>query len=140
MIETKPLSKRLVPVEGVHLTLMVQDPPAATLAPQELVCEKAPAEIATPLIFSVVLPTLVKVAVSDRTQTQPITMIGKQPKLRWVGESTTSVPVPLRATVCGLPYALSETDNVPVRFPICVGLNDTSTSQLAPAANALPQV
>src|SRR5258708_10052931 len=67
-------------------------------------------------------------------------MIGKQPKLRCVGESSTSVPVPLRETVCGLPGALSVTDSVPLRFPICVGLKVTLTVQLAPAANELPQV
>src|SRR5258708_19057470 len=67
-------------------------------------------------------------------------MIGKQPKLRCVGESSTSVPVPLREPVCGLPGALSATDSVPLRFPICVGLKVTLTVQLAPAANELPQV
>jgi hypothetical protein len=92
-----------------------------------------------PLIFSVVLPTLVSVAVLDVTQEQKKTW-GIQTNPRLVGESTTSVPDPLRETVCGLPCALSVTDSVPVRFPICVALKVTSTSQLAPAANELPQV
>jgi hypothetical protein len=49
---------------------MLQEPPAATLVPQEFVWEKGPDETATPLIFSVVLPTLVSVAVLDVTQEQ----------------------------------------------------------------------
>jgi outer membrane receptor protein involved in Fe transport len=55
-----------------------------------------------PLIFSVVLPTLVSVAVLDVTQEQMMTW-GIQTNPRLVGESTTSVPDPLRETVCGLP-------------------------------------
>jgi hypothetical protein len=141
LIETKPLSQRLPPVEGDHLTLMLQEPPAVTLAPQELVWEKAPEEVAMPLMFSVVRPTLVSVADPDLKHTQlHMGPTGAQPKVRCVGESSTSVPVPRRETVCGLPCALSETDNIPVRFPNCVALKVTSTSQLAPAANELPQV
>ena len=35
------------------------------------------------------------------------------------------MPVPVRLEVCGLPVALSFTCNVPVRVPVCVGLNTT---------------
>ena len=47
------------------------------------------------------------------------------------------VPVPARLAVCGLPGALSEMDNVPVREPSAVGVKVTETVQLAPAANVL---
>jgi hypothetical protein len=36
------------------------------------------------------------------------------PNLRLVGLNSTTVPVPVRLTVCGLPGALSVIDNVPV--------------------------
>src|SRR5712692_6764301 len=62
------------------------------------------------------------------------------PKFREVGETTTDCPVPERATVCGLPGALSLNDNVPLRAPFLVGVNVTLTAQFAPAATVAPQV
>jgi hypothetical protein len=44
-------------------------------------------------------------------------------------------PVPLNATVCGLPVALSAIFNVAVRAPFALGVNSTLIVQLAPAAN-----
>src|SRR5205807_127409 len=46
-----------------------------------------------------------------------------------------AVPLPVSATVCGLPPALSTTDSVPVRAPETVGVKVTSMVQFAPAAN-----
>ena len=133
LIETAP-----PPVERDQVTLMSQELPAATLAPQVFVWEKGP-EIVMPLMFSVVLPTLVSVVVSDVLQTQREGNMMKHANRRLVGESFTTVPVPLRETLCGLPGALSVTDNVPVRVPPCVGLNATLIVQLAPAARLEPQ-
>jgi hypothetical protein len=44
-------------------------------------------------------------------------------------------PVPLNATVCGLPVALSAIFNVAARAPFALGANTTAIVQLAPAAN-----
>jgi hypothetical protein len=44
-------------------------------------------------------------------------------------------PVPLNATVCGLPVALSAMFNVAVRAPFALGVNSTLIVQLAPAAS-----
>src|SRR5271167_1081524 len=44
-------------------------------------------------------------------------------------------PVPLNATVCGLPVALSAMFNVAVRAPFAPGVNSTLIVQLAPAAS-----
>jgi hypothetical protein len=44
-------------------------------------------------------------------------------------------PVPLSATICGLPVALSAMFNVAVRAPAACGVNITLIVQLAPAAN-----
>jgi len=50
-----------------------------------------------------------------------------------------AVPVPDNDTVCGLLGELSVNVKVPVRVPICVGVNVTSITQLLPAAKVLPQ-
>jgi len=57
-----------------------------------------------------------------------------------LGESFAVVPMPLSATFCGLPLALSVMLSAAVRVPDAVGLKVTLTVQLAPAANELPQV
>ena len=59
------------------------------------------------------------------------------PKPRLVGANPApgAVPLPVSATVCGLPPALSTTDSVPVRAPETVGVKVTSMVQFAPAAN-----
>jgi hypothetical protein len=44
-------------------------------------------------------------------------------------------PVPLNATVCGLPVALSAMFSVAVRAPFAPGVNTTPIVQLAPAAS-----
>jgi hypothetical protein len=49
-------------------------------------------------------------------------------------------PVPLRATLCGEPVALSVMVSVPVRVPVVVGVKVTEIVQLAPAATLVPQV
>jgi len=51
-----------------------------------------------------------------------------------------ATPVPARATVCGVPVALSATDSVAFNAPAAAGLNSTETVQLAPAASDVPQV
>lgn len=58
------------------------------------------------------------------------------PKARLVGFKLTpgAVPVPLRATVCGLPLALSVTEILAVRAPVAVGLKVTLIVQFAPPA------
>src|SRR5207253_11305756 len=59
------------------------------------------------------------------------------PNDREVGETEPeagATPVPLRATLCGLPAALSATLRVPLRAPVAVGLNVTLMAQLALAA------
>ena len=49
-------------------------------------------------------------------------------------------PLPLRATVRGLPVALSEMLRVPVRVPAAAGLNVTEIVQSAPGLRVVGQV
>jgi hypothetical protein len=52
----------------------------------------------------------------------------------------TAVPVPLRATDCGEPLALSVNVTAPVRAPVAVGIKVTAIMQLNPEATLVPQV
>jgi hypothetical protein len=65
-------------------------------------------------------------------------------KVRVVGVSVTAgaaaAPVPVRATVCGEPVALSAIDRDAVRVPAAAGLNSTETVQVAAAASVVVQV
>ena len=49
------------------------------------------------------------------------------PKLSETGEREICVPVPVKATFCGLVDASSLKVNVPLRMPITVGVKDTLT-------------
>jgi hypothetical protein len=49
-------------------------------------------------------------------------------------------PVPLSATVCGLPAASSVILTAAVRLPVSEGLKVTLVVQLAPGASELPHV
>jgi hypothetical protein len=59
-----------------------------------------------------------------------------------MGERLTegAVPVPLSETVCGLPFALSVTDTLPVALPIAVGEKLTLIVQEPPADRLEPQL
>jgi len=49
-------------------------------------------------------------------------------------------PVPVRAIVCGLSFALSVIVKVPVRLPLAVGVKVTLTVQLALGPSDVPQL
>jgi hypothetical protein len=59
-----------------------------------------------------------------------------------VGETlaTVEVPVPERATVCGLPAAPSVIVSVAARLPLTEGVKVRLMAQLAPAATLEPQL
>ena len=64
------------------------------------------------------------------------------PKAKLVGKKLAlgATPVPVSATVCGLPVALSVTVIVPGWLPAAVGVKVTVMVQLAAAATEAPQV
>lgn len=51
-----------------------------------------------------------------------------------------SSPLPLRATVCGLPVALSAIESVPILLPPIVGSKKTAMLQLVPGATWFVQL
>ena len=66
-------------------------------------------------------------------------MITTVPKLSDAGATVNCplTPVPVSATVCGLPVALSAMLNVPLRVPVALGVNATLMSQLALGASGV---
>jgi hypothetical protein len=92
--------------------------------------------IEKPLNVTGVVPTFV--TVTDLAAL--VVPTATAPKLSETGEREICVPVPVKATVCGVVSASSLKVNVPLRIPIAVGLKVTLTVQFAPAATVVPQV
>jgi hypothetical protein len=61
-------------------------------------------------------------------------------KVRLVGVTVTPVPVPVRATVCGLPGALSAIESEALRAPVATGRKVTLMVQELPALRVAPHV
>jgi hypothetical protein len=51
-----------------------------------------------------------------------------------------ATPVPLKATDCGLPAALSEIVTTPLAMPLACGVKETLIEQLAPPASETGQL
>jgi hypothetical protein len=125
---------------GEKDTLIVQEPPVATLPPQVLVSLKL-AVVEMIEIVSVVLPVFLRVTGCD-------TLVVPTPcplNVRLGGETpaTGAVPVPVNLTVCVLPptpLLLSVMVRVPVRVPVAVGEKLTLIVQEPLTATLPPQV
>lgn len=127
---------------GVKVTEIVQLPPSARLAPQLCVSAKSP-DAVIEVITRAAVPESVSVTVWAALVVPSIC----EAKERLVGESVTAgaattggVPVPLKATVCGEPLALSVIVSAPVRLPAAVGVKVTEMVHVAPVATLLPHV
>jgi len=124
---------------GVKVTLIVQLAPAAKVEPQVVVRAKSPAFVPVKEVTieaRLVVPMLLRVT----TWAELVVPATWLPKVRLPGARVTPVPVPVRATVCGLPEALSVMESEAVREPIALGLNVMLKVQLSPTARVAPQV
>src|SRR6266853_1538265 len=83
-----------------------------------------------------VVPWLVRVAGWDGL----LVPSNSVPKFRLAGVSDAAVPVPLRATLCGLFAASSVMDTAALRRPAAEGVKVTVMVQEAPTASAEPQL
>jgi len=138
LIESAPADA--VAVTGVKPTEIEQEAPPASWVPQVFVCEN-PLPLATiPLKTSAWFPPFLSVTVCVVADVPS----GTSPKLTVNGERVAEgaelLPVPLRATDCGVPAALSATVRLAERLPVVVGVSVTLMIQLAPAATLEPQV
>src|ERR1017187_10410675 len=133
---------RIPAAVGVKVTEMLQLPPAATLAPQVLVCAKWPALVpVTPrlLIRRVAVPMLL--SVTDWAALVVPTFWLAKVRLPAVSDTIGApTPVPERVTVWGDPAALSVMVTDAPRIPAAVGVKVTEMLQLPPAATLAPQV
>ena len=122
---------------GEKVTLIVQEPPAATLPPQLLVSPKL-ALMARLVMVSGALPVLLRVTGCDPLVVPAFWL----PNVRLGGETpaTGVAAAPVKPTVCGLSEALSVTVKVAVTVPAAPAVKVTSMVQLAPAAKLEPQL
>jgi hypothetical protein len=133
---------RLPDAVGVKVTERLQLAPAATLAPAHVPVSAKSPEALIEVMVNVPGPEFVSFT-DWAALVEPMLC---EAKVRLAGESVTAgapapaaVPVPLKATVCGEPAALSVMVRVPVRAPLAAGVNVTEMVQLAPAATLDPQ-
>jgi hypothetical protein len=132
---TDKVPVRVPAAVGVKTTFAVQVAPAATDV-QLLVWLKSPPfvpVILIPVIVSVAVPVFEMVTVCA-AELLPTAVWFAKVRVAGVMLTTGARPLPVKATVCGLPVALSATDKVPPRVPEAVGVKTTFAVQLAPAA------
>lgn len=129
------------PVVGVNVTLTVQAPPAASDAPQLLVCVKS--ELAGParliaVMFNPEFPVLISM-IDVGVLPVPTACGGK---IAWAGLTVSAgpvTPVPLRGMAPGLDLVLSLNVMEPEFNPVAAGEKLTVIVQWAPAARLAPQ-
>jgi hypothetical protein len=128
---------------GLKVTEIVQLAPAASVlgaTGHVFVCAKSPA-FAPPRPIELIVSAPVPEFVSVTFCAGLVVPINRLPKLRLVGENVTAgdgaTPVPLSATACGLPGALSVIVTEAVLVPAAVGVKVAEIVQLAPGASVL---
>ena len=128
-------------VVGVNVTVIVQLPPAATEPPHVFVSPKSPALVPVSWMLVMVkaaFPVLFRVTTWEALGVRRVWL----PKFKVVAVRLTKevVPVPVRATVCGLGVPLLVSVKEAVRVPLAEGVKVTLIVQVAPAATDPPQV
>lgn len=122
---------------GAKVTLIAQLAPAASEAPQVLLC--ANGEVVTiAVIESVASPVFDSVSVCDGL----VVPTNCELKVRFAGltEATGAMPVPVKVTVAGLLGAFVDTASAPEILPRPLGVKVTLMLQLAAAGSDVPQV
>lgn len=127
--------------DGVKINVMVQDAPAAKVAPQ-VVDERAqsmksPVVIVYPRLDCIADPVLLMVTTTPDVG-MPVTELGKftgRGEMVMIGATDTPVPVS-----CAVPVALPFTLKVSVNVPAAPGVKTTLAVQLAAAARVAAQV
>jgi hypothetical protein len=141
---TERVAARAPVAPGLNVTEIVHVEFADTPLLQVSVSAKseafAPASV-MPFTVSAVLLELVTVIVCDAL----VLLTSWLANVRLVGESdavgvAAAAPVPISATVCGLPVALSATDSEAERAPLAAGLKTTLMVHCEVAATPLAQV
>jgi hypothetical protein len=132
---------RLPPAVGVNVTLSVQLLLAATEPAHVVVSAKSPglAPVNAMLLMArAALPVFCSVKVWAALVVPRLRLL--KVRLVVVTLATGALPVPVRFTVCGLPWALSVMLTAAVRLPMAAGVNVTLIVQLPFTATVLPHV
>ena len=135
---------RVPAAAGVNVTLTVQLPEPARVAPQVFdEMAKSPAlvpEMAMLVILIDAVPPLANVTVCG--ELVELTLVAANVRLEGVTDAFAAllVPVPDNATVCGLFPAESVKVSVAVRVPAAAGVNVALTVQVPEPARVVPQV
>lgn len=141
-LSVKTSEARSAPLkDGINITLTLQVAPAARVVPQLLVWAKFEASalpIVTPKPVAGMLPEFVSVTCCAGDSTEMFCA----PKLRDIELRLTVglTPVPLSATICGLPAALSAKSSDAWRASLIAGVNTTLIMHEALAARMDPQL
>ena len=118
------IAVRVPLAKGVKVKLMVHRAPAATEFPQVLTSEKSLASApvsATLVMLKAAFPELVTVMACVSLVFPKARVAKIKPEGARLTLGASANPVPLIATVCGLPEALSEMLSVPRLAPAAVG-------------------
>jgi hypothetical protein len=124
---------------GVNVTEIVQLEPAASGLSHVLVCAKSAALVPVIEMLNVSGAAPVFINVAD-CAALVVPVVALNVSDGGVSETIGARPVPVRATVCGEPVALSATFKLAVKLPAAAGVNVTEIVQLEPAASDAPQV
>ncbi len=126
---------------GEKVTVIVQDPPAATLVPQVVVRAKS-AEFVPVTVMLVTVKAAFPVFFNVMAVPVLVVPICLTPNAMEAGVNVrlSNAPVPVRPTVCGLPVALSVIVTFAALDPEAVGANVTLIVHLALAAKLDPQL
>src|SRR5215831_7980697 len=133
------VAERPPAADGVNLTEMVHVPVGGTVPHPDGEAEKSPGlapPVETGLTCRSAVPVLVMVTVWAALAV-PTAWPPNASELV-LRDSVGWVPVPLRPTCCGESAALSEIISVPVRPPVCVGVNVTLIVHVPPGATVVP--
>lgn len=132
---TVSVPDRVPNAAGVKKTEILQLAPAARVVVpmgQVVVVEKSERLVVIEFIVSAIVWLLVTVTVEAALFCPKASF----PKDNEDGVAVTAaIPVPLKLTVCGLFFPVSEMVNVPVRDPRAAGVNVSEIVQLSPAAS-----
>src|ERR1017187_1271156 len=130
---------------GLNSTETVQVAAAASDVPQVVADLRKDVAFVPVMVSDVSVKAAVPEFLTVTTCAAVVTPTVVDAKVRLVGVRVTAgpaaaVPVPVRATVCGDPVALSAIDSEAVSAPAAAGLNSTETVQVAATASDVPQV
>lgn len=131
--------ERVPVVVGVNVTVYTQEALGASVVPHGELTWKSPLTVAE-VILRVAVPVFVRVIVCPALVVptnceENVKLVGARDAM-----GAPETPVPVKLDVCGLPGALSTTNNVALRAPVAIGANWMPMVQEDPLVSVAPQL